>query len=122
MAKIGWMFDSNTDTLIDHEDHVFWIHDLKHTGIGDPNLDGLFNSNDLIDVLAANTYENDIAAGWAQGDFNGSGRFEADDLMDALTDSGYVKRLRPLAVPEPGTLSLAAMAGMMLLLPRKHSR
>jgi hypothetical protein len=48
----------------------------------------------LIDALAAGTYEVDVVAGWASGDFDGSGRFDSSDLIEALAD-GIDRRTLP---------------------------
>ncbi|MCA9218367.1 MAG: hypothetical protein KDB27_35100, partial [Planctomycetales bacterium] len=37
-------FDMNFDGQVDETDRETWIQDLKHTWIGDSNLDGEFNS------------------------------------------------------------------------------
>ena len=41
------MFDLNSDSYIDLEDHRIWVKDIKHTWYGDADLDGEFNSSDL---------------------------------------------------------------------------
>jgi hypothetical protein len=97
-------FDIDQSGVVDLQDRAFWIKDLKHTWIGDANLSGEFTSGDLIDVLAAGTYEADVAAGWAAGDFNGDSRFNSSDLVDALADGGYEQGPRVAAVPEPSSL------------------
>jgi hypothetical protein len=79
---------------------------MKNTYVGDANLDGEFNSADLIDALAAGTYELERDTGWASGDFDGNGRFESSDLVEALADGGYEQGPLPpavAAVPEPQT-------------------
>ena len=98
------MFDISDDATVDEHDLAYWVHDVKQTWIGDGDLDGEFNSDDLIRALAANTYEQDVDATWLTGDFNASGRFDSLNLMDALDDGGYEKGPRRAmnAVPEPG--------------------
>ena len=73
------------------DDHRHWVKELKHTYLGDANLDGEFNSTDLVDVLAAGEYEDNIAvnSSWAEGDWNTDGEFTSADLVDALADGGY---------------------------------
>ena len=82
-------FDLNGDNQLDESDRVVWVKDWERTFFGDSDLDGEFNSDDLITVLAAGTYATDLNAGWASGDFDGSGRFKSDDLIFALADGGY---------------------------------
>ena len=73
-------FDISEDGTLDIDDLTTWVHELNNTWIGDANLDGEFNSSDLVEVLSAGTYELDVDAGWASGDFDGSGRFDSSDL------------------------------------------
>ena len=92
---------------VDGEDLEDLVVKVIGTWFGDANLDGEFNSGDLITVLAAGTYETNIVAGWASGDFDGSGRFDSADLIVALADGGYEAgpRAAVIAVPEPSTLT-----------------
>jgi hypothetical protein len=96
-------FDLNSDALVNSSDVTIWIQDLFHSWLGDANLDGQFNSSDLVQVLAAGTYEADLTAVWSTGDFDGNGRFETSDLVTALADGGYEQGSRAAvsAVPEP---------------------
>ena len=118
-------YDLNFDGAVDATDHGIWVTDLKRTYFGDANLDGEFNSGDLITVLAAGTYEVDVDAGWASGDFDGSGRFDSGDLIVAMADGGYEQGPRvAAAVPEPTTvvLLLAAVDWLGRLVRRKQAR
>ena len=83
------MFDLNSDDEIDLEDLGVWVKDLKHTWFGDANLDGEFNSADLVVVFQAGHYEvrrsEDSAssvnpATWSEGDWDGDGEFNSSDL------------------------------------------
>lgn len=113
-------FDLNADSLVDQTDRVVWVHDLKVTWFGDANLDGEFNSSDLVVVLASGKYEQDIDSDWSSGDFDGNGRSDSGDLVAALADGGYELGQRPAveavqAVPEPSTclLALLSVAGLL---------
>jgi hypothetical protein len=101
-------YDLNGDLVVNSDDLAVWTHDLFDTWIGDANLDGLFNSNDLVAVLASGTYESNVPSVWSTGDFNGDGRTGTGDLVAALTDGGYEAGPRPAvaAVPEPASLVL----------------
>jgi hypothetical protein len=91
-----------------------------NTWIGDANLDKVFDSSDLVDVLSAGTYEAAVEAVWSTGDFNGSGRFDSKDLIDALADGGYEQGARPVAaVPEPAVYVLVALALLVLTVNRR---
>ena len=104
-------YDVNADNLVNDGDVTVWAKDLFKTWIGDANLDGEFNSGDLVVVLSAGDYETGNAAVWSSGDFNGDGLADSSDLVAALSDGGY--ELGPVAavsaVPEPNT-------GVLLLL------
>jgi hypothetical protein len=111
-------YDLNGDALINQDDIQVWVKDLFNSWIGDANLDGEFNSSDLVTVLASGTYEADVNAVWTTGDFNGDGRASSSDLVAALADGGYELGPRPpvAAVPEPvGCLLLALGLGSMLV-------
>jgi hypothetical protein len=101
-------YDLNGDAAVNTGDLGVWVHDLFGTWVGDANLDGLFNSNDLVAVLASGTYEADVPSVWSTGDFNGDGRTGTGDLVAALTDGGYEAgpRAALAAVPEPATSGL----------------
>ena len=106
------MLDLNSDKGIDQEDHRLWIKELKHTWFGDANLNGEFNSSDMVQVFAAGKYETGEDAGWSEGDWNGDGLFDSSDMVTAFADGGYEKGLRTdaVAVPEPGGWLLLMMA------------
>ncbi len=59
---------------------------------GDSNLDGVFNSTDLISVLISGEYEDDIPlnSNWTEGDWDGSGDFNTRDFVFALEAGKYV--------------------------------
>ena len=65
--------------------------------IGDSNLDGRFDSGDLIAVFQAGEFEDDIADNsvWEDGDWNGDGEFDTSDLVAAFQAGSYVAGLRP---------------------------
>jgi hypothetical protein len=104
-------FDLNADGLVDDQDRRVWVNDLKGTYFGDSNLDGEFNSTDLVDVLSAGTYEVAIGSSWATGDYDGNGFTDSSDLVAALADGGYEQGPRPAtsAVPEPGGTLLLSL-------------
>ena len=107
-------FDLNGDGEITIADEYVWIHDLKNTFVGDANLDGEFNSQDLVLVFIAGQYEDAIAdnSGWATGDWDADGDFTTNDLVAAFRDGGYEQGPRPAihAVPEPTSMTLCALA------------
>ena len=56
-----------------------------------PNLDGVFNSSDLVQVFAAAEFEDGIAGNstWEDGDWNCDGEFDSGDLVRAFEGGNY---------------------------------
>jgi hypothetical protein len=115
-------YDLNRDGLVDQLDRRHWVESVAGTTWGDANLDGHFNSQDLVEVLATGEYENPLApeARWATGDWNGDGRVNSADLVLAFQQGGYENAATPLAEPSaagkwPGLIVVclaAALRGM----------
>jgi hypothetical protein len=108
-------FDLNGDGGVDLSDHQSWVKELKQAWYGDADLDGVFNSGDLVRVLQAGEYEDslELNSTWATGDWNADGEFTTSDLIVALQDGGYTASAVP--VPEPSSLwvwTLAMLAGL----------
>ena len=83
--------------------------------LGDANLDGKVDINDLTKVLTNYNQTTTPATGWGLGDFNGDGKVDINDLTIVLAH--YNQSLSSsaagmAAVPEPGPLSLLA-AGLI---------
>lgn len=106
LGTMNLRLDLNADETINYDDHRVWIKDLAHTWFGDSNLDGEFNSSDLVAVFEAGKYEQDVVARWSEGDWNGDGRFGTGDLVTAFEDGGYEqgKLAGASAVPEPASI------------------
>ena len=110
------LFDVNSDNAVDFSDRQHWVVDLANTYFGDANLDGQFDTNDLVIVTAAGFYETNDTALWSQGDWNGDGAFTTNDLVLALEQGGYEQgpRAAVSAVPEP-SVSLLLVIGLVFL-------
>ncbi len=109
-------FDLNGDALVDDADLTVWVSDLKRTWFGDADLNGVFDSSDLVDVFQPGKFETESAATWEEGDWTGDLRFGTDDLVRAFQDGGFEEGPRPAAlraVPEPGG-GLLWLLGMAL--------
>ena len=116
------MFDVDGDTFVLSNDLDTWVKDLRKTWYGDANLDGEFNSKDLVQVFAENTYEDGIAGNsdWSSGDWNGDSEFDSSDLVKAFADGGYEQgpvaaRVQIAAVPEPSGIAFMLMALPVLI-------
>ncbi len=118
-------FDMNADGNVDVADVNTWVKDLKYTWIGDANLDGEFNSGDLVAVFTAGEYQDatENNSTWGTGDWNADGDFTSGDLVAAFIDGGY--GLGPSAgvnaVPEPTTLSMLIIALIGGAIRRRHA-
>jgi hypothetical protein len=114
-------YDLNADSLVNQIDINVWVKDLRKSWIGDANVDGEFNSGDLVTLFTAGTYEQEVSAVWSQGDFDGNGRFTSGDLVAALTDGGYEKgpRAGVAAVPEPTGCVMMVVGAALLVRKRK---
>jgi hypothetical protein len=115
-------YDLNNDNLVNLTDQQAWVHDVKKTWVGDANLDGEFNSGDLVSVFTLGKYETGQIALWQEGDWNADLAFNSGDFVAAFSDGGYEIGPRPAiaAVPEPASLLLTAL-GALLLLGRRRS-
>jgi hypothetical protein len=108
-------YDLNSDAQVNTADVNVWIKDLFNSWVGDADLNGEFNSSDLVAVLASGTYEADVESVWSTGDFNGDGRTNSSDLVAALADGGYEQgpRAAVQAVPEPASAVLMLIGALM---------
>ena len=113
----GTRFDLDGNGTVDLNDREFWVENLENTYFGDSNLDGEFNTSDLVTVFAIGEYEDGIAlnSGWGDGDWNGDRDFDSSDFVTAFHKSGYEvgPRSGVHAVPEPSTLS-ACFVGLLI--------
>jgi hypothetical protein len=93
------LFDLNGDGLRNVDDLVYFVESVLRTSVGDANLDGTFNSSDLVKALQAGEYEDGVAnnSTWEEGDWNCDGEFSTQDLVLALQRGGYVAAGRPAA-------------------------
>ena len=115
-------FDLNRDQLVNADDHQLWVQKISGTYFGDADLDGEFNSADLVIVFAAGKYETAERSGWAEGDWNGDFRFESGDLVSAFADGGYElgpRMARPIAIPEPSSFLLTLLATLSFIAIRR---
>lgn len=116
-------FDLDNDGLVNGTDVVIWVIDLKNTWIGDANLDGEFNSGDLVAVFAVGKYETGQQANWSEGDWTGDLLFDSGDLVAAFQSNGYEVGQRPglAVVPESSATILFCFGCPILILGRRRS-
>lgn len=92
------------DTRIDFADLTFLIQNIMGSTFGDANLDGRFNSADLVQVFVTGEYEDAITGNstWADGDWNCDGEFSTQDLVVAFQAGGYIAAASPAATSDSG--------------------
>jgi glucose/arabinose dehydrogenase len=121
-------FDMNQDGQVALTDRSFWVTNIKRTWIGDANLDGVFDTGDLVQVFQTGHYEDGIPGNstWSQGDWDGDGDVSTSDLVAAFQDGGYEQgpRPAPAVVPEPASCWASAVltVGLLMLSRRKRDR
>jgi len=93
-------FDLNADESVDHDDLDYLLTIGWNTTVGDANLDGVFNSTDLVQIFIASRYEEDTEATWSQGDWNCDGRFDSGDLVAAFLRGNYSSNAKRIMVME----------------------
>ena len=84
------MFDLNGDGKVDHGDYTLLMSQIGALP-GDANLDGSFDSRDLVAVFQSAEYEDQVTgnSGWADGDWNCDGDFTTGDLVAAFESGQY---------------------------------
>ena len=118
-------FDVNGDGMVDAADVSDYVSrgDILNSYVGDANLDGEFNSGDLVDLFVAGEYEDGVPMNstWSTGDFNGDGEFGSGDLVAAFVGGGYEAgpRAATAAVPEPAAAGLLLIGALCVAVCRR---
>ena len=124
IARYSPNYDVTFDGVVDFEDQVRWVERLMDTYFGDSNLDGEFNTADLVAVFRAGEFEDAIDGNstWATGDWNGDEEFDTSDLVLAFQRGGFEKgaRVAP-TVPEPNAAALLIFGIGAVLFRRTNS-
>jgi hypothetical protein len=118
--------DLTFDSLVTADDRMVWIDDLKRSYLGDADLDGEFNSRDIVAVFQTGEYEDTIAGNslWADGDWNGDGEFDTQDFVVAFSVGAYEqgpRRNGAWMVPEPSACA-TGLGPLALLLAGRFRR
>lgn len=113
------LYDVDGDSNVGKPDWDKLVLDA-HLIAGDANLDGLFDSSDMVVLFQSGQYEDDVVrnASWRTGDFTGDLEFDSNDLIVAFAQTGYETSLASLAVPEPSACFLFFL-GISLIRTRK---
>ena len=116
-------FDLNADSLVNDDDRQIWVDELKSTYFGDANLDGEFNSRDLVLIFQAGEFEDDVIGNstWATGDWDGNSDFNSGDFVVAFQAGGYEvgQRAAAFSVPEPGMVTTVFLFLSLLISCRR---
>lgn len=119
------LLDVNQDNQVNNDDIAFWVVDIKNTWFGDANLDGEFNSSDLVSVFSAGEYDDDVRGNstWATGDWNSDSEFSSTDFVFAFQSGGYQQGPRKATsiVPEPHSLFPLFIGSFAMMVRRRHS-
>jgi hypothetical protein len=92
--------DLNGDGSVDEGDMDYLIQEILGTHYGDANLDGVFNSGDLVHLFSTGEYEDGAPhnSGWSDGDFDCDGEFTSSDLVKAMQTGAYSAAAQPAAL------------------------
>ncbi|MCA9199907.1 MAG: lamin tail domain-containing protein [Planctomycetales bacterium] len=90
-ANVG-SFDLDGNGQLNSNDVLFFVTDVLRTSVGDVNLDGVFNSGDLVAIFTAGEFEDGVSGNstYAEGDWNCDGDFGTGDLVLAFQAGSYV--------------------------------
>ncbi|MCA9199734.1 MAG: hypothetical protein KDA87_19475, partial [Planctomycetales bacterium] len=87
------------------------------TAAGDANLDGVFDSSDLVRIFQEGQYEDGIVgnSNWRSGDWNGDGEFNTSDLVTAFQLGWYERGpRRPAAAVQDDLFADSALLDSLL--------
>ncbi len=84
-------YDLDRNASVDERDANFLIEVVLDSVVGDANMDGIFDSEDLIEVFKSGQYEDGEARNsiWRTGDWNGDNECDSSDLLFALQRGHY---------------------------------
>lgn len=85
------LLDLDGNREIGFSDVDYMLEEILNTGPGDVNLDGVFDSGDLVEIFQKGLYEDGIEdnAKWSVGDWNCDKEFDSSDLVMAFQRGGY---------------------------------
>ena len=117
-------FDLTGDGTIDRGDLDELVSNILGTTVGDANLNGIFNSSDMVQVFQVGEYEDGIPGNstWAEGDWNCDGEFNSSDMVVAFQRGGYVAASRVDSRPAPSRSDLGAVMELIFDSTNRGSR
>jgi hypothetical protein len=90
--------DRDGDGQVTIEDFAAMVQAGWQTSLGDTDLNGVFDSTDLVQAFVYGRYESALPATWISGDRDCDGRFTSRDLIWAFRSGGYVAASQAAAV------------------------
>jgi hypothetical protein len=113
--RVRWMStEASQRTVVFGLDNV----SLRFACPGDANIDGLFNSTDLVQVFQRGEYEDAVAGNsqWSDGDWNSDHEFDSGDLVAAFQTGKYEQAgAATSSVPEPTSCTLILIGAIALI-------
>ncbi|MBM97937.1 MAG: hypothetical protein CMJ77_02335 [Planctomycetaceae bacterium] len=84
-------YDLTNDGQLNFSDVQQLVESILGTSAGDSNVDGRFNSTDLVQVFISGEYEDALAdnSRWSTGDWNCDGDFTSFDIVSAFLAGKY---------------------------------
>ena len=118
------LFDLTLDGALDLQDRDVWIRQVAGSHYGDADLNGAFDSGDMVAVFVLGQYEDAIVgnSSWSSGDWDGDLEFHTSDLVVAFQGGAYEARGRVAPVPEPTSGAGSAALAVWLLLRASNSQ
>ena len=112
LASSNSRLDFNQDGMVNDSDVRAVIKETFETSLGDVNLDGQFDSDDLIRVFQSGKFEDNIAnnAKWSEGDWNCDGDFTTEDLVTVFQAGTFVSQVNVAATPHSSAEMSASIA------------
>lgn len=112
------VLDFDESGVVDTADKSIFVADYLGTFFGDANLDGEFNSTDLVLTFQTAEFEDsvDFNSTWTTGDWNGDKDFTSSDLVLAFQFGSYEQGVRSsgVALPEPSSAYPSVLAFALL--------
>lgn len=121
------VYDLDGNSTVDVGDVHYMVENIFGTTVGDANLDGVFNPDDIVQIFQAAEYEDGIVGNstWSEGDWNADGEFDSQDIVLALQSGNYTTEdvespynalpaTSPSTIPSPFTqnVPVAALAAV----------
>ena len=95
---------------VDRGDLDDLVSNILGTTVGDANLNGVFDSSDMVQVFQVGEYEDGIPGNstWAEGDWDCDGDFTSSDMVLAFQRGGYARASQVASRPAPSRSDLGA--------------